>query len=117
MAVTCAPVLTLTYSGDVVGVETLTPAVNVASPGQIQLVALAVGANTITVPLAGAVPTGVVIYPPAGNTNVLTLKGVAGDGGISIHLTNPTYLGLNASVTTFVINCATAITNIRLFWI
>lgn len=116
MAVTAARVQNITYSGDIVGVETQTPAVNTQSPGIMTLQAFPVGFTALTVPLAGTVPTAVTIIPPAVNTNAITLKGVTGDTGIRLHNTDPTTIALDSSVTTFGLTIATATTNIRLLW-
>ena len=74
--------------------------------GQNQLIALSSGANTITVPTSAVAVT---IVPPIGSTVALTLKGVAGDTGIALHPSDPTSLGLSGSVTSFVINAASAV--------
>ncbi len=49
----------------------------------IQSIALASGANTITVPTAPAT-SGVIIILPTDNTVLTTLKGVTGDTGVPI---------------------------------
>src|SRR2546426_11360173 len=53
---------------------------------QKQLLTLASGANTITVPTGTGMPapTGCVIVLPSANTIVTTLKGVTGDTGIAL---------------------------------
>jgi len=116
MAVTATRSITVVYSGDVVGTQTHDAADNAVSPGQMDLVTLASGANTITVPTGGSTPTAVTIIPPASNAVVLTLKGVAGDTGIALHLTDPTSIALPTSVTTFVINAASTCTGVRFIW-
>jgi hypothetical protein len=62
-----------------VGPLTITSA---AANWQVQQIALANGANTITVPTTPA-PTGVIIIFAA-TANIHTLKGVAGDAGIAL---------------------------------
>lgn len=116
MAVTSTRVITITYSGDTVGTEALPAAQNASSAGQIEIKTLASGANTITVPTGGTVPTAVTIVPPSGNTNALTLKGVSGDTGIAMHLTDPTSLAIASSVVNFVINAGAQTTGVRFFW-
>ena len=114
MAVTSDRVIGVTFTGDVNAPNLAYPAAqNAASPGAIVVANLAMGANTITVP-SGA--KAVTILPPSGNTVVLTLKGISGDTGIAIHLTDPTSLGLGTSVTSFVINAASAVTGMRYVW-
>lgn len=61
------------------------------------------GFQAVAVP-AGA--TGCVISPPAGNVVGLTLKGITGDTGIPMHLTNPQVLTFASGVTTFGITSA-----------
>lgn len=115
MAVTSTRTETIAYTVDEVSTNVATAASNAASPGQVQPIALSMGNNTITVPAAGTTPVAVRIQPPAGNTQALIIKGVNGDTGISIHLTDYTTIALAAGVTSFVINAAGAV-NIRLFW-
>lgn len=116
MAVLSTRSTTLQYSGDIVATEVISALSNIVSPGQTQLVALAIGTNTITVPNIGtAVATACTILPVAGNLNVITLKGVTGDTGIALHLTDPTTIALASTVVTFVLSTATA-TTARLFW-
>ncbi len=118
MAVQSVRTESITYTGDVVGVETYTSSTNSLSPGQIQIVALTTGANTITVPIIAAisVPVAVTIIPPAANAVAITLKGITGDTGIRIHNTDPTTIALDPSVTTFVLNAASTINGVRLVW-
>lgn len=115
MATTATRVLTITYTGDVTGTETISAASNASSPGQIQIISLVSGNNTITVPTAGTVPTACTIVPPSNNANTLILKGVAGDTGITILKTDPTTIALDPGVTTFVVNAA-GTTNTRFVW-
>lgn len=116
MATTATRQVQIVFSEDVVGTQTYEAADNAASPGQSVLVTLASGANTITAPTGGSTVQGVTIIPPADNTVVLTLKGVSGDTGIPLHLTDPTSIALPSTVTTFVINAASACTGVRLTW-
>lgn len=112
MAVTATRAVQLSLSGDVEGVNTLEAANNGSSPGQVQITALASGANTITKP-TGAVA--VTVVPPAANIVTLTLKGVTGDTGVGLHLTDPTSIGLATGVTTFCLTASGTVT-VRLFW-
>lgn len=102
--------LTATATGLVTGSLTFGPATITlgSAVGEVLLVSLASGANTITVP-GGS--TFVVIAPPPTNTATLQLKGVSGDTGIPLSLTSPTLLAVNAA-STFVIttNGATSAT-------
>src|SRR3972149_336879 len=116
MAVTATRSVTITYSGDVIGTQIITAASNAASAGSVEIKTLASGANTITIPTGGTVPTAVTIVPPTGNTNSITLKGVSGDTGITIHLTDPTTIALASSVTSFVLTAGAEIAGTRVFW-
>ena len=116
MAVTATRTTTITFTGDVIGVQTLPAASNASSPGSIEIKTLANGANTITVPTGGSTVTACTIVPPAANTTAITLKGIGADTGILIHLTDPTTIAIASSVTTFVLNAGAAITGVRLFW-
>jgi hypothetical protein len=50
------------------------------------------------------------------NTTLIKLKGVAADTGVAIHKTDSTSIGLDVSVTTFILNAAAALNGVRLFW-
>lgn len=105
----------ITYTGDVTGSETVAAATNAASPGSITIQTLSSGANTITVPV-GATCVAVTILPPSGNTQTLILKGVTGDTGVGLHLTDPTTIALASTVTTFVITAGGTVTACRFYW-
>lgn len=112
MAVTSVVKLKINFSQDIEYGQEFEAASNVASPGENELIDLVLGNNTITVP-SGA--TGVVIIPPTGNTDNITLKGVAGDTGFLLHDTNPSYIALGGSAS-FVLNAADTITGVRFIW-
>lgn len=90
---------------------------NAVSPAKSDVVSLALGANTITAPvISGLVVTGLLIIPPSGNTALMTLKGVTGDTGIPLHLTNHTFLSLDTTFVSLVLNAAAAVVGVRLIW-
>lgn len=103
------------FEGDVT-TDFTTIATNLASPGKLDVVTLSSGANTITVPTGGTTPVAVTIIPPSGNTQTLTLKGISGDTGIALHLTQPCSISLANSVTTFVLTAGGTITGLQLIW-
>lgn len=105
----------IVYSGDVTGTETVSAATNSASPGSVTIHTLASGANTITVPV-GATCTAATISPPSGNTQTITLKGVTGDTGVGLHLTDPTTIALASTVTTFCLTAGGTVTALRIYW-
>lgn len=111
MAVASTRSIAVGFSGDFVAQNTFSAAANASSPGSVESYLLSSGANTITPPSGAKACT---IIPPSGNTVALTIKGVAGDTGIVIHLTDPTSIALN-STATFVINAASGVT-VRLVW-
>lgn len=108
--------VTIVFTGDVVGTQSVVAATNAASPGGVDIITLAGGVNTVTVPTGGTTPTAVTILPPSGNTQTLILKGVTGDTGVGLHLTDPTTIALAASVTTFVLTAGGTVTGLRLYW-
>lgn len=116
MSVTANRKTTITLTGDVSASHVIPAAANVTSPGSVEIKSLASGANTITAPTGGTVPKAVTIIPPAGNQETLTLKGVTGDTGIALHLTDPFTLSLATTVTTFCITAGGAMDGLRLYW-
>jgi hypothetical protein len=112
MAVTSLRRLILQLTGDVTS-EIIRESENAASPGDVDLVTLSSGANTITPP---ANAQAVMIIPPDNNTIVITLKGIAGDTGVELHKTQTSVIALNNAATTFVLNAAAQIQGVRLCW-
>lgn len=86
---------------------------NSTAPGDVDVLTLAIGANTITPPTGAK---GVTILFPAGNLVLVTLKGVTGDTGIVLHLTDPTSFGINSAASTFVLTAAAELVGVRLIW-
>jgi len=100
MSVTSKRVVSISFTGDVNAPNLDYPAAdNASSPGIITETVLALGANTITVPTGFK---GFTIIPPSGNTTLITLKGVTGDTGVPLHLTDPTSIGLDSTESTFI---------------
>lgn len=96
---------------------TVTAAGNGASPGDIDVFSLTTGANTITLPTGGTTPKGATIVPPSGNTQTITLKGIAGDTGIPLHKTDPTSIGFdNPPPASFVLTVGGNIDGLRIIW-
>lgn len=114
MSVTSKRVIGISFSGDLDAPGlTYEAADNATSPGIINRITLTIGANTITVPTGFKAVT---IVPPAANTSLITLKGVTGDTGVPLHLTDPSSIGLDSTESTFVLNAAAEITNVQLIW-
>lgn len=116
MAVTAQRNIVIQFTGSVEAADSFNAANNAASPGQIEVRTLASGANTITPPSGGTTPVACTIVPPAGNTATLTLKGVVGDTGVVLHLTDPTSIGLNSPTSTFVLTASSTCAGCRLIW-
>jgi len=116
MATSSTRKVTIGFSGSFGGTNTYQAGANTDSPGEHEYKTLAMGANTITPPGGGSVLTGVTIVPPAGNTDTITLKGITGDTGVVLHLTDPTSIGLNSPTNTFVLTAAAEIIGVQLIW-
>jgi hypothetical protein len=116
MTVTAERKVTVALTGSFVATNEFNAASNTLSPGQVALTTLAPGANTITPPTGGSSPQGVTIIPPTGNTLSITLKGITGDTGVGLHLTDPTSLGLASTTATFVLTASSTIAGVRLIW-
>ncbi len=116
MAASAQRKITLTYTGAVTGIEEISAATNLASPAQIQILTLAIGDNMIAVPGGGSTPVSCTIVKPSANASTIKLKGITGDTGVSLHLTDPDTISLAAGVTSFVLNAAAQIVGVRLMW-
>jgi hypothetical protein len=117
MSITSSRNVQVQFSGDTT-LEIIKSALdNAVSPGEIVIQTLASGANTITPPsVSGIVITALTIIPPAGNTNIITLKGLTGDTGIPLHLTDPTSIALSTGFSSLVLAAASTIVGVRLIW-
>jgi hypothetical protein len=96
--------------------QSFTAAQNTSSPGQIDLVTWSAGFNLLTPPTGGSTPKALTIIPPVGNTQSMTLKGVTGDTGVLLHLTDPTTISLGSPTATFGITAGGIITGVGLIW-
>lgn len=119
MAVTSSGYIAVQLTGDTELTDQFDVASNSASPGGESIYTLASGANTITLPTGGATVKGLIIRPPSGNTQTLTLKGVTGDTGIPLHLTDPSYIRLNSAAlpASVVLTAGDTITGLRILWV
>jgi hypothetical protein len=102
MAKTAVPAISVQCTGDGISAFTIavSPAQNATSPANHQLVAVISGNVTVTPP-SGTLYA--LIVPPSGSTVTKTLKGVAGDTGVPLSLTNPSLISLAVSPGTFVL--------------
>jgi hypothetical protein len=116
MATNTQRTVTIVFSGDVNGSETLPAAANAVSPGSITIHSLAAGDNTITVPTGGSTVKGATIVPPAGNAQAITLKGVGADTGIPISKLDPCSISFETAPANFVLNAGGIINGLRIFW-
>lgn len=104
------------FTGDVFATLDYDAATNAASPGQLDIITLASGVNTITPPTGGSTPKAVTIVPPSGNTVLITLKGDSGDVGIELHLTDPATISLNSTTNVLVLDADDEVIGVRLIW-
>lgn len=116
MAIAAARSINCRFTGDFVANNTYLAASNSDSPGTTEIKTLALGDNTITPPSGGTTPKGCTIIPPSGNVTAITLKGVNGDTGVGLHLTDPTSIGLASPTATFVLNVGAEIEGVTLVW-
>lgn len=111
---TCTSTVTivLTLSGSAVQSSTQFPLIqNANSTPTYAIVTLNAGNNTVTLPTAPGLSGGLIMTPPAGNIQTLTLKGVNGDTGITLHPTASQFLAFPAAPqATFVLNAGGTIT-------
>lgn len=127
MSTTSTRTIQVGLSGDVTAQMIHSALENIISPATVEIVELAPGNNTITSPnVAGVTVSGVTIIPPAGNTDLIILKGNAADVGVGLHKTDPSSIALNpsfiigpsgtAGVATFILNAAANMTGVKLIW-
>ena len=117
MAITASYTLNLALSGDQVLNLAFVSAANAGSPFQEQLITTINGANTLTAPLGGSTPVGLIIIPPAANAITMILKGVTGDTGVPLHLTNPFITSLATTFVSCVITTNAIMTGLRIIWV
>lgn len=119
MAVQSNRSININSAGDVVYNQTFSAALNGTAPGDMDVMTLSAGNNTITVPniAAVAVAKGATIIPPVGNVQTITLKGVAGDTGILLHKTDPTSISFDSPPpANFVLSAGAQIDGLRIIW-
>ena len=89
---------------------------NANSNVQISAYDLSSGDNTITAP-TNPVPSGAMIIPPTTNTNAITLKGAAGDTGVSLDPAAPSHISFpDAGVSDFILNAGGTISDLKIAW-
>lgn len=94
-------------SGDIIGPTTLTNADAPVAKTTQSFAAATFAAVTFPALIGSSVIKGVIIQPPATNAGAITLKGVTGDTGIPLHLTEPTILRFpSISASSFGLLCA-----------
>jgi hypothetical protein len=111
MSVTSARSIIIENTGDVEYSQTFEAAANASASGQNQIVALSTGNNAVSIPTSAVAVT---IIMPDANTVQVTLKGVNGDTGIPLHLTQPSSLSIGSGAA-IVLSAASAV-NVRLIW-
>jgi len=89
-------------------------AVNAISVATQIITSLAAGTNTITVPVvSGLVCTAITIVPPSANTIGITLKGISGDTGIALNLTDPSTIAVTTTTASIILVNASTTTAIK----
>jgi hypothetical protein len=117
LAVTSSRTVQVQFAGDIIQQTILSALDNAVSPGKDDIVTLAIGANLITAPvITNLVVTGLTIIPPAGNVNLIVLKGVTGDTGINLHKTDPTSIALDITFVSLVLTVTVQVNGVRLIW-
>jgi hypothetical protein len=119
MAITSSRTVQIQVSGDVTGNMNLSALDNPTSMGEINLYAIVGPGSTVIAAPGGVIGvniTGLTIIPPAGNTSVMTLKGVAGDTGIPLHVTDPTSIAVDSSFVSFVLSSTLQVNGVRIAW-
>lgn len=117
MAVNSARAIAINLTGDVILDKIYSAAANTVSPGSTTIHALTTGNNTITVPLVtGVTVKAATIIPPSTNTQTITLKGIAGDTGISLSLTEPSSIAFGTVPVSFVLTVGGNIDGLRIVW-
>lgn len=117
MPVNALRTITVNLSGDVILDKIFSAAPNIISPGSVTVHELALGANTITVPLATGVSVkGATIIPPSTNVATITLKGVTGDTGVPISPTDPTSIAFGTAPVSFVLTTSAIVSGLRIVW-
>lgn len=115
MSTTTNRKIAVTFDGDAGSMsKAWLAAENVAAPASIQPVELLTGNNTITVPVT-ATPGAVTIIKPSDNAETITFKGVNGDTGVKLHLTDPDSISLHGTIASFVLN-VTGTIDVILVW-
>lgn len=113
MSITSQRSVIVQWTGDIEYAQQFDAASVSTGSGQNQLVNLASGNNSITIP-ANAVA--VTIIPPAANTTAIAAKAINADSnGLLLHLTDPTTIGLGSGAT-LVLNAAASLSGVRLIW-
>jgi hypothetical protein len=118
MSITSTRTIQVGFSG-VVDSQIIQSALeNTVSPGELEIITLAIGNNHVLPPsISGIVITGLTILPPSGNVSLITLKGNdVGDDGIPLHLTDPVSLSLDTTFTGLYLQTPTEIIGVRLIW-
>lgn len=116
MAVTSNRTVSVAFTSGLVSTISNAAAANTNSPGSVTVHTLSSGANNISLPTGGTAPVAATIIPPPGNTQTMILKGVTGDTGIGMHLTDPAVVTLATTTTTFCITAGGTITGLRIIW-
>lgn len=117
MAVSATRVITITFTGDVVGSETIQATANATSPGSITVHSLTTNTNTIVLPTGGTTVKAATIVPPTANAQTITLKSTTGDDGFPLSPSQPSSIAFGTTLPTEIyLNAGGVIDGLRIFW-
>lgn len=117
MSITSSRTVQIQFSGDITSQIIQSAADNATAFGETDTDTLAIGNNTVPAPIvSGLLITGLTIIPPSGNTAIMTLKGVAGDTGIPLHITDPTSIALDPTFVSLIISVTAQVVGVRFIW-
>lgn len=118
MSVTAVVTNYIVFSGDLENEFTFSSGDLLNSPAIQELISLATGNNSVTVPdVEDFTIHGVAIIPPELNTVELTLKGINADTGIALSATKASVIQLGATPpASLVLNVSDDVVGVRLIW-
>lgn len=110
--------ITITYSGDVEGVQEIDADGNASSPAQVTQVTLPQADVDVEVEIPDGA-TAVTIVKPDGLEQPIMLKGTADDTGVALSPTEPDSISVDSSMTSFFLTNTSPESGdvtVRLFW-
>lgn len=107
----------LEFSGDISTQLAFDALENQNSPAVLEILTLALGDNTITLPTGGSTVKSAIIIPPIDNIETITLKGDVADVGFVLGKLDPFVLTFDAiPPVSFILTTSEVITGLRIVW-